>query len=270
MTDFISDAARNRRESARVQGGRFGEQQHSAPETSLPEPSARDERLADLRARFDSVHTEWKAAQAALLAEHVSAVWEHVPLHAERVQFNIAEHGGEGLWFRGVFDSNGQWIFVDSKDHHDGAEHYSAVAEWADENELTGGLERDGGYVALFVGKDATRDRIGALQAEWKDGTSGRSSRQIGDDIDIATTRYMGQVAAEKGFASVELDWDEEGRTGLKATAVTTTAGKRVKAGSGTLDDHEILWAAAQFGIPTPAMERTDGVAPFTLRFDAA
>ena len=255
MTDSISEPARARREAAR-ESGRFGTQPQSAPETTLPKPTAREQRLAKLHERFDAVKVEWEASQAALLAEYVSAAWETVPLSVERIQFH--NYGGDegGLFYRGMFDADGHWVHEEGVDYRD-------IAEWADLDDLTHGLEHDGGYVALRVGKDATRERIAALQSA----PFTRPGNEISAEIDIAVTRYMGQVAAEKGFQSVTLSWDQEGRAGLRATHVTAADGHCYKAGSGALDDHEIIWAAAYLDTPTPRMTTTDGAAPFTLTF---
>ncbi|SDH35518.1 hypothetical protein [Microbacterium sp. 77mftsu3.1] len=262
MTD-ISAVDKAARESARQKSGEFGKQTHSAPEATLtaeaPTKSAREQRIEDGKQRFKGIHRQWLAAQRDLAAEFAGQAFETAPIDADKIVFT-GGGGYDSMSYLGMYDADGEWVHREGLDYRD-------LAEWADADAKSAGLVKHGTRYELRVGKDATRERIGALQYEWRKGVTGRSSASIGDDIDAAATRYLNQVAAEQGWDSIQLDWEDEGREGLVAKKITA-GGKTYRAGSGDLDDHEALWAATQFARPTDRMTRTDGVAPFTLTFE--
>lgn len=262
-TTSVSGDAVARREAARV-NGRFGEQENTAPDLELAEQSPRERRLAELEARMDRAQAELDAATEVFFTELVGGVWESAPPNVASIRFR---HYPDGIYYDGMLDADDVWV-VDPHDPYNHRAEYSRVAEYANESDLGATFDNVNGFAAIIrVGKDATRERLSALEQEWKAGTSGRSSKQIGEDIDIAATRYLSQVAAEQGWDSIELGWDEEGRTGLRAVAITA-GGRRYRAGSGDLDDHEAIWAAAQFSHPTTKMTPDHGPGPFTLTFD--
>lgn len=260
MTDIIPAAA-VAREKARTTAGQFGTQEHSAPETTLPELSAREIRIQKASQRLSELSREKDALEAQVKAELISEIWESAPLEAEAVVYDkFDSRFGEGLEFGCLVDADGNELTPDYDDV------YRDAATWFNPDDIL----YDPGYTGhvIEVGKDATRARIVALEEDYRTGESGRSGKQIGDDIDSAVTRYIRQVAAEQGWESAELDWDEGNRTGLKLSAVVAN-GKRRTAGSGHLDDHEAIWAASRYAHPvSSAMTPESGSrGPFHINF---
>lgn len=257
----INPVAESARESARGATGRFGEQHHTAPETTLPEISARATRIEEMSARLLQLHVATAALEASLKTELIGEVWARTPIEAETLVFDSYDSGfGPNVEFGAALDANGDEItLANDMPFRDAAANLDP-----DDLEYNPGYS---GHV-IEVGKDSTRDRIRDLEEEYRTGESGRSGRQIGDDIDVATSRYLRQVAAEQGWQSAELDWDEEGREGLKLSAVVAN-GVRRPAGSGHLDDHEAIWAASRFIHPAPSVMSTDRGpgGPFTITF---
>lgn len=260
MTD-ISPSAAAARENARQPAGQFGEQQHTTPETALSEPSAREKRVQTRSVRLRELQNETDQLTSLIKADAVGELWEVVPVHADAIVFESYDSGyGAHLEYVSVIDGHGDDIDLDYDDE------YRDAASWFDADDI----DFDDSYSAhvIAVGKDATRARIIALEEEYRTGDSGRSGGEISDDSDIAVTRYLRQVAAEQGWESIELDWEQGGREGLRAVAITSN-GKRRKAGSGHLDDHEAIWAAARYPRPVPGtMTAPQGVrGPFHIDF---
>lgn len=260
----LADAAYRRVvEQSRRANGQFGAQEHSAPELTVDEPTPNQKRLNDLLAVRGGLDAQLAAVEAQIAEQRVSQLWADAPLTADKLRF-ITTRDSDGEVFAAEYDGTmreGRFMPDQAAaSHKDAAADLGSRVGGADFN-------TDGMYAYLDVSKDGTRARITALEEEWRTNSGGRSSREIGEDLDTATTRYLGQVAREQGFAAIELDWDEESREGLKAVAIQTTAGQRSRAGSGVLDDHEVLWSATRYATPTGQMERNDTGAPFTLRF---
>lgn len=260
MTD-INPAAEVAREKARTTAGQFGAQEHSAPETALPEVSARDLRIQKASQRLAELSDEKAALEAQVKAEIIGGIWETVPLEADAVLFDqFDSKWGEGLEFGCLMDADGNELTPEHDDE------YRDAATWFSPDDI----EYDPGYSGhvIAVGKDATRERIIVLEEEHRTGDSGRSGVQIGNDTDVAVTRYLRQLAAEHGWESIELGWDQEGREGLKVEAIVKD-GKRRKAGSGHLDDHDAIWAAARYDRPLHSVMTSDSGTrgPFHLPF---
>ena len=251
----VAEAAR---EAAREQTGQFGVQEHTAPEAELAAPSTREQRVAELRQHFDEVHREWKAASHALAEEHLSHAIETTPLNAAAARFRYHREE-DTLGFHGLLDANGEWVPRTYAEE----ESFRQVAEWADPHDLLLGLEQDGGYATLRLDKDGVRERIRKLEQAWSDGTI--PGDRAAADIDIAVNRYLRQVATEQGFQSVEIEPDPEWRS-YKAVTVTKN-GKSHTAGSGDLDDSEILWAVGRIDNPHRYATETSA-GRFTLTFE--
>ena len=258
----LADAAYRRVvEQSRRLNGQFGVQEHSAPDVTEPTPNQK--RLNDLLAVRAGLDAQLEAVEAQIAEQRVSQLWADAPVAADALRFVVTKDS-DGVVFAAEYTGTlrgGVYMPDDAE-----ASHKEASADLGG-RVAEGDFQLDGLYAHLDVSKEGTRARITALEEEWRTNTRGRSSREIGEDLDTATTRYLAQVAREQGFAAIELDWGQEGREGLEAVAIHTTAGRRNRAGSGVLDDHEVLWAAARYTNPTQQMERNDTGAPFTLRF---
>lgn len=268
MTD-INPSAAAAREASREATGQFGAQEHSAPEGEIAAPprTEREQRLDSMVATRVELLRQLADADARLRTALVGELWEKVPVGVESIEVSqVWSDETSFLGFDGLRGADGEYIDEGTYDRGLYDDFTSFFTTDTIDDYFTRGEQRFADQVfALDVGKDATRARIGALQDEWRGNAFGRSSREIGDDIDTATTRLIRQVAAEQGFESIELVWDEPGRTGLRLSAVTA-AGKRHKAGSGNLDDHEVLWAAGQYSSPQVGMRAPNGVVgPFII-----
>lgn len=260
MTD-ITPAAVAARESAREAGGQFGAQNHSAPEAALAEISARAARVQEMERRLRALRAEADALESTIKLEKIGAVWEHVPLAADAVVFDVYDSGfGPRVEFGGIIDAIGDEMVQEYDDE------YREAASWLVPSDLDYDETLSG--PAIQVGKEATRERILALEEDHRTGASGRAGAHISEDMAVAVTRYLRQVAAEQGWDSIELTWDQDGREGLRADVIVK-AGKRYKAGSGHLDDHEALWAAARYDRPVPTKMTTEHgvVGPFIIDF---
>lgn len=261
----LADAAYRRVvEQSRRSNGQFGAHAHSAPELTVTEPTPNQKRLNDLLAVRAGLDAQLSAVQAQIAEQRVSQLWADAPVTADTLRF-VTTKDSDGVVFAAEYTGTlrgGNYM----PDGAEGAHKEASVDLGGRVSDAD--FRSDGLYAHLDVSKEGTRARIAALEDEWRTNSRGRSSREIGEDIDIATTRYLAQVAREQGFTAIELDWDQEGREGLTAVAIHTTAGRRNRAGSGVLDDHEVLWAAARYANPTQQMERNETGAPFTLRFD--
>ena len=206
MTDDISPAAAAARENARQAGGQFGTQQHSAPEATLQEElSARDLRIRKATQRLAQLSDEKAILETQVKADIIGGIWEVVPLEADAVLFDqFDSKWGAGLEYGCLLDAEGNELTPEYDDE------YRDAATWFSPDDIA----YDPGYSGhvIEVGTHATRERILALEEEYRTGESGRAGSQIGDDTDVAVTRYLRLLAAEEGWESIELDWDEPGR----------------------------------------------------------
>jgi len=267
MTE-ISDAAAAAREQAREATGQFGTQEHTAPDTEVTAAakSARDLRIDEMVAKTNTLREQLRQEEAKLLPELRSELWAKTPANVTAIDFEVIHNRDLSfVSFIGlrVWDPEfGTEEYIDFADvdgdlYNDFASFFTqdTIGDYIPEDE-----ERYGVY-SLNVGKDATRQRLLDLQAELAAETPGRSSKQIGDDIDDTVKRYLRQLGAEEGWESIELDWASDGQPNLRAVAAMK-GGERFPVEDGS----EAAWAAGHLIAPSTDMEAPNGVkGPFIV-----
>lgn len=262
MTDNINPSAAAARESSRRSSGQFGIQEHSAPEATLSVESNRSRRVSALAKEITELRQKTWKLEDKVKDEMLAQIWDCAPINAAAVHFWPNE-GFERttLEFGGFFDANNEPIELDNDDD------IQEAASWLSASDISGLSHRTHAPVVILDAQ-ATRERIDTLIAEHRAGNSGRSGSQIEEEIDSALSRYLRQLAAEQGWDSLDLTWDQEGREGLRLEAIVKD-GKRRKAGSGHLDDHEAIWAAARYRRPVAGVMTTSQglTGPFTITF---
>ena len=259
-------------EARRRANGEFGEKTHTAAENTLNTAEApmtdRQRRIRDLNSKHYELMTQARALDRQLREAVVAQMWEDAPVEVGIIRFK-EEYEGNDRWFTfdGFYAEDGEQLEPDdagAEDTFRDAASFFNLEDAEDHFEVVyDGWNSD--YFNLDVSKHATRARLEALVEDWKTAESGRSSKEVGEDIDTTATRYISQIAAEHGWESIELDRVEGLRQSLTLKSVTK-GGKTYSAGE--LDDADAAWAAEQFATPTARMIAENGVlGPFTLKF---
>lgn len=262
MTD-ISPEAQAAQDLAREANGRFGRQDHTAPEAEL----AVDAPVKHTSVHLDALHREEAKLQhrqrelaGVIVEEHIIDAARALPAEARTVHYRVDpkdEGGAKMLMFEFVADGDGE----DLEDLDPNLRDFAYEVGWSfghdDDLDYRGWVEEDetGEYVALRFDEDEADRLIEKYQADIDQDMAlyGFVDPQLRRGKEAWLERSIRMRAADHGIARVHLNY-APGAEGVELTHFEDARGELRRPNADDPGDAFILARAAKF------TRRTDGM----------